>query len=120
MKNSIPKTVGEFRRDMAALGSTFFIVYTEVERASGRHKIMISSNSTPVGIGAILGPMLQPTEAALSMMVEALPKPGWFSSKKKREAQARALLADLLKMLTVPDILADQPPPESKLKLIIQ
>lgn len=104
MKLSISKTVGEFRRDMAAQHSTFFVVYTDVDKATGEILTKVTSNSTPPGITAIFSLLLRPTDEAVTTMVKALPRPSWFASKKKREAQARKLLDQLRRMFTTVDM----------------
>jgi hypothetical protein len=101
MKESIPKLVGDFRRALAAQHSTFFLVYSDVDRSTGEVVVKATSNSTGAGVGSILAPMLEPTEEAVEMMIKALPRPGWFSSRKKREVQARALLDKLCHKLTL-------------------
>lgn len=100
-KITVPKIVGEFRRDMAERHSTFFLLYSDVDRTTGEVVVRATSNSTAFGIGAMLAPLLEPSEAAVQMMIKALPRPGWFASRAKREKQARDLLAKLCNMLVL-------------------
>ena len=118
MKSSVSKTVHEFQQDMADCGSTYFLVFTNFDKNKGRIGVRLASNSTPVGIGTILGPMLEPTEEAVKMMVKALPRPGWFASRAKREKQARTLLDQLRRMFVITAIEAK--PVESKSPLVVQ
>lgn len=114
----VSKVVHDFQSDMQECGSTYFLIFTNFDKSKGKIAVRLASNSTPVGIGIILGPMLEPSEEAVKMMVKALPRPGWFASRAKRERQARALLDQLRRMFVITAIEAK--PVESKPPLVIQ
>jgi hypothetical protein len=101
MKTSIAKIVGEFRSALVPFHSTFFLIYTDIDKPIGAIKTVVTSNSTPEGITAILSLVLEPSEAAVALLVKALPRPDWFSSRAKREKQARAVLDQLRCMFVV-------------------
>ena len=99
MKASIAKIVGEFRKDMAERHSTFFIVYTDVDKTTGAVLTKVTSNSTQEGISAILSLLLEPTEEAVKVTMDALDADkGFFSTRPKRMERARELLERLTKL----------------------
>jgi hypothetical protein len=72
METIIARSVRAFRRALAEQHSTFFLVYTDADLATGETRTMVTSNSTSDGISAILGLLLEPTEKAITTLVSVL------------------------------------------------
>lgn len=102
METKIAKAVREFRGALAREHSTFFLVYTDADLATGENRTMVTSNSTTAGISAILGLLLEPTEKAVALL-EVVLADEIASTEDVRLVHEHALevLDQLRKMFTV-------------------
>jgi hypothetical protein len=102
METKIAKTVRAFRAALAQEHSTFFLVYTDSDLATGAVRTMVTSNSTTEGISAILGLLLEPTDAAVDLLELALASEiADEADLQENREHARLLLDQLRKMFTV-------------------
>jgi hypothetical protein len=115
---TISKVVHEFRTDMAARHSTFFLIYSDLKADQRTIAIKVTSNSTQEGASQIVGSMLEPTEGAVAFLAAALPKPLFRRSWAKREKKARDLLDKLRKMFVLSTLDPQPEEPDEGPKLV--
>lgn len=79
------QVIARLRKEMAGAGITFFMVYCFPDVVADTFYTKVTSNSTREGITAILSTILQPTDAAVQLLVAAF----------ARQAQALASQTDV-------------------------
>jgi hypothetical protein len=101
METQIAKAVREFRKALAERSSTFFLVYTDVDVRTNQILTKVTSNSTPEGISAILGLLLEPTEKAIAFLEDCIAD---GCSAEKRHELAQQMGNEFCKLLTIKGI----------------
>lgn len=84
--------VAELRQRLAQSGSTFMIIYTVFDVASGEVAIRLGSNSSKLGIRTLLSVLIAPTEKAITLLQTEL---------QIDEDRAREIFSKLKDQLTV-------------------
>jgi len=66
------QTIDQFRKDMAAHGVTFLLIYSSHNLLTGKQETMLASNSTQDGVQQIMAAVWAPTEKAVGILAREL------------------------------------------------
>lgn len=102
---TIVKIVKQFRADLAARKSTFFLVYSDLDPQTREVALKVTSNSTPDGISAMLRLLLclneESVEAFQTTLLREPSAPSLERTRELLEAFCRTLTVRAVESPTV-------------------